>query len=148
MGETFAENENIHVPGYKCKNVFRKWKHKEARKNSGGVSVLTKCSISNFVIPVKTTAEHLIWIKISKKLTGYPLDTYCCCAYIPPIRSPYYVTHPNLDIFEELSFDITKFKKLGHVMVSGDLNARLGTKSDIFVNPDLNERSEEHTSEL
>ena len=27
LGETFAENENIHVPGYKCKNVFRKWKH-------------------------------------------------------------------------------------------------------------------------
>ena len=26
LGETFAENENIHVPGYKCKNVFRKWK--------------------------------------------------------------------------------------------------------------------------
>ena len=145
LGETFAENENIHVPGYKCKNVFRKWKHKKARKNSGGVSVLTKCSISNFVIPVKTTAEHLIWIKISKKLTGYPLDTYCCCAYIPPIRSPYYVTHPNLDIFEELSFDITKFKKLGHVMVSGDLNARLGAKSDIFVNPDLNEHSNNMT---
>ena len=33
LGETFAENENIHVPGYKCKNVFRKWKHKKASQN-------------------------------------------------------------------------------------------------------------------
>ena len=30
LGETFAENNNLHIPGYKCINVFRKLKHKKA----------------------------------------------------------------------------------------------------------------------
>ena len=142
FGETFEGNDELHLPGYKCKNIFRKLKHKNARRNSGGVSVLTKLSIANFVTPIKTTAEHLIWLKISKNLTGYPLDTYCCCAYIPPIGSPYYKTHPDLDIFDELSFDITKFNKLGHIIISGDLNARLGSKSETLLSSEINDHGE------
>ena len=136
--ETFSENDDLYIPGYKCKNVFRKLKNRKARRNSGGVSVLTKLEILDFVTPIKTTAEHLIWLKISNKLTGYPLDTYCCCSYIPPYDSPYYKIHKDLDIFDELSFDITKFSKVGHIMVSGDLNARLGSKSETLLESEIN----------
>ena len=138
LSETFTENNNLHIPGYKCKNIFRKLKHKKARKNSGGVSVLTKINIANFVTPVKTTAESLIWLKISKNLTGYPSDTFCCCAYIPPYKSPYYKTYPNLDLFDSLSSEITQFSKLGHILITGDLNSRLGSKSDILLETEAN----------
>ena len=142
LGESFSDNDELHIDGYKCENIFRKLKHKNARRNSGGVSVLTKTIIAKYVTPVKTTAEHLIWLKISKNLTGYPLDTYLCCTYIPPEHSPYYKTHPNLDIFDELSFDITKFSKLGHIIISGDLNARLGSKSETLRSSEINDHGE------
>ena len=41
-GETFSENDELHIPDYKCINVYQKIKHKKAKRNSGGVSVLIK----------------------------------------------------------------------------------------------------------
>ena len=66
LGETFADNEVFSFPGYKVKNIFRTKKHKKARRNSGGVSVLTENRIADYVKPVKCTAEHLIWMKLIK----------------------------------------------------------------------------------
>ena len=140
--ETFSDGDNIHVQGYKCKNISRTKKHKKARRNSGGISVLIKNTISEFVKPVKTTAEHLIWLRISKELTGFSLDTYCCCAYIPPINSPFYNNHNNINLFEAISEDITKFSKLGHIMCTGDLNARIGLKPDTLTEDDLNSHTD------
>ena len=119
-GETFSDDDALHIQGFKCKNIFQSKKHKKAKRNSGGVSVLTRTNIANFVTPIKTTAEHFIWMKISKQLTGYPKDTYCCCSYIPPYGSPYYTSHPECNLFDSLQEDLTHFGKLGHVMVSGD----------------------------
>ena len=42
LTETFAKNADLHIQGYKCINIFRNKKHKKAKRNSGGVSVLTK----------------------------------------------------------------------------------------------------------
>ena len=136
--ETFAENEILSLPGYKSKNIFRSKKHKKARRNSGGVSVLTKNCLSNFVQQVKTTSEHFIWLKIKKNLTGYPKDLYLCCAYIPPYGSPYYKSHPDIDFFDLLSADLVNFGKLGHIMISGDLNARIGKRSETLTPTDFN----------
>ena len=130
LNETFTENNSLHIKGFKCTNVFRGKKHKKARRNSGGISVLTKTTISNFVTPVRTTADHFIWMKISNKLTGYQHDTYCCCAYIPPINSPYYVAYPDTNLFELLNEDILYFSKIGHILLTGDFNARIGCKPD------------------
>ena len=138
LSETFANNDALHIQGYKCKNIFYSKKHKKAKRHSGGVSVLIKSNIGNFISPVKTTAEHFIWLKISKQLTGYPQDTFCCCAYIPPYGSPYYTTHPDINLFDCLSGDITHFGKLGHVLVSGDLNSRLGNKADTLLDAEIN----------
>ena len=128
--ETFAQNDSIHIPGFLSKNVFRKKKHKKAKRNSGGISVLTKNEISKFVTPVRVTSEHFIWLKINKLLTGYDKDLYVCGAYIPPYGSPYFKLHPDLDLFSDLTQDIADFSKSGHILITGDLNARLGKKRD------------------
>ena len=138
LGETFADGDTVHVDGYKCKNLFRNAKHKKARRNSGGISVLTKNNIAAFIKPVLTTAEHFIWIRISKELTGYTSDTFCCCAYIPPVNSPYYESHPDINLFDLLKDDISKFSKHGHIMVMGDLNARIGLKPETLTVDDFN----------
>ena len=141
-GETFSDNDALHIEGFKCKNIFRNKKHKKAKRNSGGVSVLTKINIAKFITPVKTTAEHFIWLKINKQLTGYPQDVYCCCAYIPPYGSPYYETHPDLNLFDKLNTDLTHFGKLGHIMISGDLNSRIGRKPDTLLDSEMNSHTD------
>ena len=138
LGETFAKSDSLHVEGFKCKNIFYSKKHKKAKRHSGGVSVLIKDSISNFVTPIRTTGEHFIWLKISQQLTGYPMDMFCCCAYIPPYGSPYYATHPDCNLFDSLNADLTHFSNLGHVFVSGDLNSRIGTKPDTLLDSEIN----------
>ena len=71
-------------------------------------------------------------------MTGYPQDTYCCCSYIPPYGSPYYTTHPDVDLFDTLSADLINYGKLGHVMLSGDVNSRLGNKPDTLLDTQIN----------
>ena len=140
--ETFASDDSLHVPGFKCKNVFRKTKHKRAKRNSGGVSVLTKNEITKFVTPVRVTAEHFIWINISSQLTGYNSDVYCCCAYIPPYGSSYYKNNGDINLFDELCQDIARYSRCGYVMVTGDLNARVGNKSDIVTLDEINDNDD------
>ena len=131
LGETFADDDSAHFQGFKCINVYRKKKHKNAKRNSGGVSVLINREISKFVTVVRVTAEHLIWVKVDRSLTGYPSNLFVCCLYIPPNGSPYYENYPNLDLFKSLTHDIGDFSKLGHILLMGDFNARLGKKQDI-----------------
>lgn len=137
LSETFAQNDSMHVQGFKCKNIFRKKKHKKAKRHSGGVSVLIKNEICKFITPVRVTSEHFIWIKISNEITSYDKDVYCCCAYIPPYGSPYYKSHPDVNLFDDLCQDIAHFCQLGHVMVTGDLNARVGKKPDTLTQEEV-----------
>ena len=136
--ETFLESNSIHLEGYKCLNVFRTGKRKNATRNYAGISVLTKTNLSPFIKIAKITKEDFIWIRISKLLTGYSNDTFCCCAYIPPKGSPYYKNNPDLDLFGLLSDDISTFSKLGHIMVTGDLNANIGLKPETVTADDFN----------
>ena len=126
------------MDGYKCKNVFRSQKHKKATRNPAGISVFIKNNIAQFVKFVKVTAEDLIWLCISKTLTGYDRDVYCCCTYIPPIGSPYYKNNTELNLFDLLCDDLATFSRRGHVMVTGDLNARIGLLSETLTENDFN----------
>ena len=143
LGETFLENHTIQLDGYKCKNVFRSGKRKKATRNFAGISVFTKNEVAKFVKIVKVTKEDFIWVCISKSLTGYPQDTYCCCAYIPPRGSPYYKNNPNLDLFDLLTEDISIFSKQGHIMITGDLNASIGLKPETLTTDDFNRHSDD-----
>ena len=138
LGETFLETHSIQLDGYKCKNVFRSGKRKKATRNYAGISVLIKNNITQFVKIVKITKEDFIWIRISKSLTGYSHDTFCCCAYIPPKGSPYYINNPDLNLFDVLNEDISCFSKLGHIMITGDLNASIGLKPETVTLDDFN----------
>ena len=132
VSETFSDKNGFHIQGFKCFNAIRKNKNKKARRNSGGVAVLIKDNLSKFIKFVRTTADHMIWLKISKDLTGYPKDMFLCGAYIPPNQSPYYEQFPDCDMFDLLSQDLMRFSKQGHIMIMGDLNSRIGHKSEII----------------
>ena len=130
--ETHSNDNSFQIEGYKAKNVCFQEKSKKRGKTPYGISVLTKNNLCKFVTVVQVTAKHFIWVKISKKLTGYPADIYCCGVYMPPEGSVYYRRRPDTNLFDSLNSDILKFNQLGDVMISGDLNSHVGTKADTF----------------
>ena len=142
LTETFLENNSIHLDGFKCTNVFRTGKRKKATRNYAGISVLTKNNLSQYVKVAKITKEDLIWLRISNSLTGYSHDVYCCCGYIPPRGSPYYINNPDVDLFNLLSDDISFFSKRGHIMITGDLNASIGLKPETLTANDFDPHSD------
>ena len=91
-------NENIAINGYFSLNVSQSNRHKNAKRNSGGISVFIRNELKSQIKVIKTTAEHFIWLKIDKSLTGFSQDTYCCGAYIQPKHSPIYFCQPDLDL--------------------------------------------------
>ena len=142
LSETFLQTHSIQLDGYKCKNVFRSGKKKKATRNYAGISVLIKNNLTQFIKTVKVTREDFIWVRISKNLTGFDRDTYCCCAYIPPRGSPYYKNNPELDLFDLLSDDISTFSRLGHIMITGDLNSSIGLKPETLTLDDFNRHTD------
>jgi hypothetical protein len=48
--------------------------------------------------------------------------------YIPPLESPYF----HEDSFSPLEGDINHFQAQGHLLVCGNLNARIGQEPDTF----------------
>ena len=76
-------------------------------------------------------------MRINKSLTGLSHDVYCCGSYIQPSDSPIYTRQPDLDLFSILCEDINKYKKLCYILITGDLNARVGDLSDCPQEPPL-----------
>ena len=132
LSETWIDKgeENISIDGFFSLSVAQSGRHKNAKHNSGGISVFIKNEYKNHIKILKSTEEHFIWLKINKSVTGFPKDTYCCGAYIKPHGSPIYTRQPDLDLFSVLSDNINKYKNLGYILCTGDLNARTGKLSD------------------
>ena len=114
LTETWLDkgDENITIDGYFSLHIAQSAKHKNAKHNSGGVSVFIKNEYKNNIKIIKSSSEHIIWIKIHKSLTGLPKDAYCCGVYIQPQGSPIYTRQPDLDLFSVLSDNFNKYKHL------------------------------------
>ena len=64
----------------------------------------------------------------------FNFDIFICVAYIPPSDSQYLASR-GVDILEQIQNSISKYSKLGQVVLTGDLNARTGHDVD-FVTED------------
>ena len=71
----------------------------------------------------------IMWIKISKDTFSFNQDVYICIKYIPPSGSKVLRSN-DIDIFEQLELDITKYKQLGKVYLTGDFNSRTSSESN------------------
>ena len=71
----------------------------------------------------------IIWIKVLKDIFPFDEDVYICTTYIPPAGSKV-LNSRDIDIFEELELDVTRYKQLGKVFLTGDFNSRTSVESD------------------
>lgn len=81
----------------------------------------------------KYCCESILWLKDSSSIKS---DVYLCFVYIPHEKNVYYILS-NIDVFDNLLMDVAKNVKQGMVVLSGNLNSRVGDYNDFIVNDDL-----------
>ena len=130
--ETHADsNTEICLPGY---NVFRKDrpKHRKAWKSSGGIAVFVKESLRSMFKFEPISDSDIIWVRVQKELTKLLSDLYVAFVYLPPFNSSYGKANGKA-IMQKLEKQIEYFSCKGKVILTGDLNARVGNETDILI---------------
>ena len=59
-------NSQIDLPNYPCYNFYRKFKHKNAKRTSGGLVFYIKSDINADIEDVRNHYDSILWLKIDK----------------------------------------------------------------------------------
>lgn len=133
---------NINIPDY---NFFQKCRKKKKRSKrfSGCIIVAYKSVLHKGITEIKdiTASENRLWLKLDKHFFSFNQALYICACYIPPVNSLYYN-----DNFSELETDISKImtNQTCHILIMGDLNARILNCLDHRVNENISHESLEN----
>ena len=124
------DTDNICLTGYTC---ILNNRQTLSRRKSGGIAVLVKNSISDFVhVETQSFSKLILWFTISRTLTTLQEDIHCGVVYIPPRGSRYAHEEP----FAELEKEILRYCcNSKYVIMLGDFNSRTGIMDD-FVKMD------------
>ena len=124
--ESKTENtDNIRLTGYTC---ILNNRHKLSRYKSGGIALLVKNSISNYVdIETQPFSKLILWCTISHKITCLKDDIHCGVVYIPPQGSKYAHEEPYVEL-EQKILRYCCYSK--YVILLGDFNSRVGLMDD------------------
>ena len=117
-----------HVPGYQCLHFPRLMKHRDAKRNSGGMLIFISDMLYKYV-RVNRESDSLVWIQIQGKCLSKPDDINIGVIYIPPEGSPY----ANIDDFDILGESVRNKSKNGQVYICGDTNARTSELVDYVI---------------
>ena len=138
LNETWQDNDNnTNLNGYKQYTSFRSFKHKNAKRNSGGVAVLIKNNIAKGVSKLKSASDDSIWLKLDKNFFGLEKNLYLCCCYLIPQNSST-LTWNDINNCEILETEVLSYSNFGHVLICGDLNARTSNLKDYTINDNDN----------
>ena len=122
----------VNIPGY---NVYFNNRENLSRRKSGGIVLLVRKELHNFVnVESYHNSNLILWCTISRRLTQTENDVYCGVVYIPPIGSKYASDDP----YTELQGEILKYcTNSSQIILMGDFNSRTGKKDDIFCADDF-----------
>ena len=76
LTETWREEgKKLPTPnGYKGIHHNRKHKNEKAKRNSGGILLLYKNELHDYINVINKKDENILWVKISKKYAGLKRD--------------------------------------------------------------------------
>ena len=130
--ETHAkQNDVLQHDGYKCYMINRNY---TCKKPSGGLAIFIKRNIVHGTQLVDKSNKDMVWFKLDKGFFRLKLDLYLCFVYISPKNSSY-TKKTNCDkvIFEKLERDISKYSKIGDIVLMGDLNAHIDSEEKDYI---------------
>ena len=122
-------DHRTNIPGFCLIDKTTRKKHKNARRNSGGISVFAKNTIAKGIKQLPKNHPDILWIKLDHSFFKISRDIFIATIYISPENSKYY-TDGIESVYERLLADTVKYSNLGHVMVQGDFNGYTNTKPD------------------
>ena len=130
-------NSNVDLEGYCAHNFYRQFKHKNAKRASGGIVMYYKQHLKDGIQVVKNHFNTVIWIKLDKTFFHIDKDIYICSVYLWGEDSPAY-NNTSVDLFDMIQNDVNYFQTVGIVYLTGDLNSRTGCRPDFIVNDHIN----------
>ena len=89
---------------------------------NGGVGFLVALHLVPLVSRLKSQGDNQLWLKI--RGTAGHKDLYICSAYMPQESAP---VADRKSAWDQLQEDARSYKQRGEVLLSGDLNAKVGT---------------------
>ncbi|CAG2200728.1 unnamed protein product [Mytilus edulis] len=120
--------DQLNLPkGY---DYFTKNRKKFERK-SGGITVIFKKCLKNFLTFINTDSEFVLWVKVDipMQLTKIMFG----CIYVPPENSRY----SSKDAFDEIETELITLKDQSTATaLLGDFNARTGSLCDYIIPDD------------
>lgn len=120
-----SKYDNINLPAFDVYYNSRQ----NCIRNSGGLALLIKKNISEWVTIMNNNSEFIQWCCISKVCTGLDENLYIGNVYLPPEGSKYV----SADMWETVQNEITRVKLLSkYVVLMGDFNARTSNISEIM----------------
>jgi retrotransposon-encoded endonuclease len=107
----------------------RERRDQKSISGDGGVGFLVRNSLGTFKVSKVSKDWDSIWIQVQ---IGVEV-LFFAAVYLSPVDSTRVID--SASFIQELEEDICKFKKLGKVIVMGDLNSRIGQASSrVFLN--------------
>ena len=134
-----GEHFNQQFPGYQCFHFPRLLKHKNAKRDSGGMLVFISNALHKCV-KVTRESDALVWVHIQGKYLTLPYDINIGIVYIPPEGSSY----ANYGDFENIGESIRNKSKSSQVYICGDTNSRTSDVVD-YVTPSNFEDPSDYT---
>ena len=121
LGEIQSEGK-VDIPGFKCMNQKIRGKISLGPKIAGGLGVYVRKEVIDLIELVPNSCDDSIWVKIKSE------DIFIGTYYV----SPQYSKSRDINFFDTLNEEISKFQKKGLVFIQGDLNARTSTDQDFI----------------
>ena len=134
--ETFVEDLKTNVFYNFIHFVSPAVKLSRAGRRSGGVLLLIKKALADYVQEIALGVENIITMKLSRRLFGISTDVFLICVYSTPLKSPLYSKlnfNNGISAVEHCLLTITE--KYGSVpfLLCGDFNARTDNKQPYHV---------------
>ena len=73
-----SKDSDIEFNGYVKHNFYRKFRHRNARRNSGGIVLYYKTGLKDGITIVLNNYDTIIWVKLDKTFFSLPEDVYLC----------------------------------------------------------------------
>ena len=116
----FEDFVSIHSPAEKFTSTGRP---------SGGLVILIKKELEQFIQVIKTNTSHILCLRIKKNLFNSAKDLLLICTYIHPVNSIFYSNKEyenTLEMLENFITEVLIQEEDVDIMLGGDLNARIG----------------------
>ena len=125
-------SESFELEGFDYYDFPRKYRHKNAKRASGGLGLFVNNEIKRGVEILKNCKDVLLWVKLRSDYFHIDSDIYIANVYVVPEHS----TNMTNDAFGMLQSELANLPRNHKVLMCGDLNAATNIAAD-FLDQDI-----------